>query len=131
MFPAAFAQRIVAAEIADAGVRYAWAIDEENDPDPDAPGEPPPPRWRPIDGGEVTGPSTATDAEIARARTGHPFRLDYDGDGPALRGRMWASDAAHPRDSIAAFAPLDDYGRGSYGCTSICWRTASGAWAQL
>jgi hypothetical protein len=84
-----------------------------------------------IDGGEVTGPSAATTAEIRRARTGHPFRLDYDGDGPALRGRMWASDAAHPRESRAAFAPLDDYGRGGYGATSIWWRTASGAWAQL
>ena len=44
---------------------------------------------------------------------------------------MWASDAAHPRDSRAGFGPLDDYGRGGYGCVSIWWRTPSGAWAQL
>jgi hypothetical protein len=127
MIPQWMAQAAMSAELEDHGVRYAWVITEEYDSWNHDAG-----RWVPIDGGEVAGPSTATQDEIARARTlGKPFRLDYDGDGPALRGRMWASDAAHPRDSEAGFAPLDDYGRGGYGATDILWRDEKGAWVSL
>lgn len=121
------AQAQVSAELEEHGVRYAWVIGEEYNSWDHDPG-----KWVPIENGEVAGPSTATTEEIERARTqGKPFRLDYDGDGPALRGRMWASDAPHPRDSEAAFAPLDDYGRGGYGATSILWRNEHGAWVEL
>jgi len=129
MFPAALVQHVLSKEIADSGVRYAWVIDEEYNPDPTV-GDRAPARWQPLPGGEVTGPSNATDDELALARAGAPYRLD-DADSPALRGRMWASDAAHPRESKAAFAPLDDYGRGAYGCTAILWRDPNGKWVQL
>ena len=127
MIAAWIAQGMVSAELDAHGVRYAWVITEEHNSWDHDPG-----RWQPIDGGEVTGPSTATDDEIERARKhGKAFRLDYDGDGPALRGRMWASDAPHPRDSEAAFAPLDDYGRGGYGATAILYRNANNEWEEL
>lgn len=126
MIPMWMIQEIKSAELEQAGVRYAWVIDEEYNSWDHDPGH-----WQPIENGEVIGPSGVTAEEIERARKGKPFRLDYDGDGPALRGRMWASDAPHPRDSDAASAPLDDYGRGGYGAVSILWRNSAGAWEEL
>lgn len=128
MIAAWMAQAMVSAELDAHGVRYAWVITEEYNSWDHDPG-----RWQPIADGEVCGPSTATEAEIANAKgaKGRVFRLDYDGDGPALRGRMWASDAPHPRDSEAAFAPLDDYGRGGYGATAILYRNANNEWEEV
>jgi hypothetical protein len=132
MISKAMAQAMNMAELANAGVRYCWIIDEEytrefvhEDWRRDG-------KWGPIEDGEVIGPSGVTDEEIDNARNkGVPFRLDYDGDGPALRGRMWTSDARHARDSEAAFQPLEDFGEPSYGCTTILYRNDQKKWEEL
>lgn len=121
MIPRWMAQQMQQQELADHGVRYAWVVTHEHD------GK----RWKPIEGGTVEGPSTATPEEIKRARLhGTPMRMDYDGDGPALRGHLWCSDAENAWDSEAAFQPLEDYGEGGYGCTSILF-LQNGKWVQL
>lgn len=112
------AQAALKNDIADQGVRYAWVIDKEYDEG-----------WKPIE--EIAGPSEATKEEIARARKGQPFRMDYDGDGPALSGRIWVSDTRRAQDSAAGFQPLEDYGEGGYGCTAILYRNSNGAWEAL
>jgi hypothetical protein len=117
--------------IAEAKVRYAWVVDKEWKENDNAThwrqG-----KWVPIEGGEVTGPSGATDEEIAKARKGTPFRMDYDGDGPALKGRMWTSDAEDASLSEASFQPLEDYGEGGYGCTAILYyNKTTKAWEEL
>jgi hypothetical protein len=126
------AQAAQQAELEQHGVRYAWVISHEYERDfkhedwrRDSG------RWKRLEGGTVSGPSTATEEEIKCARLhGTPMRMDYDGDGPALRGHLWTSDAENAWDSEAAFQPLEDYGEGGYGCTAICYRQ-NGEWVQL
>lgn len=124
------AQQAHQAELAEQGVRYAWIITAEcerawdhEDWRRDKK------TWKNID---VRGPRDATEEELQLARTkGTPFELRYDGDGPALRGRIWTSDATHASSSEAAFQPLEDYGEGGYGCTEIWYRNSKGKWEQL
>lgn len=128
------AQAMASAELAEHGVRYAWVVTHEYEEEWDAASNDYKGRWIALaEGDVVAGPGTATEEEIERAASrGKAFRIDYDGeDGPACKGRMWASDAAHPRDSEACFAPLDDYGRGNYGATSIRYRNTENKWEEL
>lgn len=132
MMPRWMAQQAQQNDIAEAGVRYAWTISHEYQRDykhedwrRDRG------RWVPLEGGTISGPSTATPEEIERARKhGTAFRLDYDGDGPALRGHLWCSDTDDVWNSQACWQPLEDYGEGGYGCTAICYRR-DGRWEQL
>ena len=119
------AQAMNSAELESHGVRYAWVVTEEyNSWDYD------PGKWIQIE--EVAGPSTATEEEIERARKGQPFQLDYDGsDGPCCRGRIWCSDARRAQESEAAMAPLDDYGEGNYGATTLKYRDSNGKWEVM
>lgn len=107
------------AEWADHEIRYCFLITHEYDYDYD-----------PRTGRYVTtvtpqtepwyGPKEATEDEVRLARKGQPWRV-LDDDGAVMaRGRMWTSDA--PEDwtsSDACFAPLDDFGAGMYGCTTL------------
>src|SRR4051812_37066421 len=113
-------QQAQRAQLEEKGVRYAWIVTHEYEED----------GWEPV--AEIAGPRDVTDAELVQARDyGSPFRIDYDGDGPACMGLMWASDTAHPRDSFAAFAPLEDFGRGNYGATAIFYSDAANRWVEL
>jgi hypothetical protein len=116
--------------IAEQGVRYAWVVTAECDRAWDHED------WRrdtlTWKNCDVAGPSDATEEEIALARSkGQPFRLMYDGDGPAAKGRIWVSDTPHARDSEACWQPLEDFGEGSYGCTEVQYRNAKGEWESL
>lgn len=118
-------------EIAEAGVRYAWVIDGEYERDWEHDDwERDSGRWKQMER-PVRGPSDATEEELAKAAKGNPFRLMYDGDGPALLGRIWVSDTDHARTSEACWQPLEDYGEGGYGCTEIQYRNANNEWETL
>ena len=83
---------------------------------------------------ETCGPSGATDDDIAALLTGEKFRM-YDDDNKVYFEGLATTDS---------FAPLDDFGTPSYGCTRIdFWQTKysdyegyncfmdAGQWVQL
>lgn len=86
-------------------MRYAWIITKDHTT---------------ADGGAkgVVGPRNATlyGVELALSGKGRRFTL-HDDDGECLlEGRIWTG-----REQLAEidFAPLDDFGAPSYGCTEI------------
>ena len=120
-------------ELEAAGVRYAWVITHEYEMDADWDGN-----LRRLKGRyrklgpdeEIRGPGGCTDEETELARKGVEFRLDYDGEGPAAKGRIWCSDApTDPTDSMAAWAPRDDYGEGGYGAPWLFYKL-KGKWVE-
>ncbi len=118
-------QAMKSAELEADGVRYAWVVTAEYEEDYDT-GKG---VWKNV---LVAGPSTATEEEIERARKGQPFQIDYDGDdGPCCRGRIWCSDANRAQESDACMAPLDDYGEGNYGATTLKYRDSNGKWEVM
>lgn len=130
----AYAKMIRDRELEQAGVRYAWIITHEWEMDDDwdddlnnLSG-----RWVPLEK-PVTGPFGATGSELLLAAMGTEFRLDYDGDGPAAKGRIWTSDApGDASESEACFAPQDDYGLGNYGTAHLLYMDpATNDWAIL
>lgn len=123
-------------EFEEAGVRYAWIITHEYEMDDDWDGNLKRlrGRWDELPGGEdeLCGPSGVTEEELELARTiGKEFRLDYDGDGPAAKGRIWCSDSPDdPSQSMACWAPKDDIGEGNYGAPWLFYKI-KGAWVGL
>lgn len=75
----------------------------------------------------VTGPSIATDADIARLKNGEGKRfrlLDDDGEVYYYGRQLEKSDCTEEYESgmwgqDSEFAPLDNYGRPNAGCTEL------------
>lgn len=130
----AYARAVRDNELQQAGIRYAWVVTHEWEMDEDWDGDLSnlSGRWVPLSE-PVTGPFGATDSELLLAAEGTEFRLDYDGDGPAAKGRIWTSDAPHDAsESEACFAPQDDYGLGNYGTAHLLYMDpATNDWAIL
>jgi hypothetical protein len=127
---------------------YAWIIDRDHMPDTDAP------EGSYLNAKGLTGPSTATDALLARLKAGEgvKFRM-YDDDGEIYyTGRLVLADGdenvttttsehyRHPivnggtvfaADESASFGPLRDFGTGNAGATEIRYRDAAGVWGSL
>ena len=99
--------------------RYAWAITQEYDEESGQFEE----SGHPI----VFGPREITDDQklLLRAHGGKFFELRDDDDTPCARGFLLASKEAD------GFEPLDDYGEGNYGATSIWYQNVQGTWEML
>lgn len=132
MISQAMAQMMTRDAIASAGVVYAFIITEvwvsalEDD------GETP--KLEPLPAPYEYGPADAVPDTVGKAVVhGQPWRVLDDDGYPMAAGRMWTSDS--PLDwsqSEAAFAPLDDYGRGEHGCTTLqYWSTDADEWVTL
>lgn len=78
---------------------------------------------------DIIGPSGATPDLIAKCRAeGREFQL-YDDDGELYySGLMWSDKGVGTEDD---FAPLDDYGQPSAGCTEIRYRDSYGRFVGL
>lgn len=109
--------------LAQNGVRYCFVITHEQAEDADGLERCTPPY--------DYGPRHATDAEQELASAGRRWQVLDDDDNVCAQGRMWASDSPDDwTDSDAAFAPLNDYGEGMFGATTLQYRKA-GEWVTL
>lgn len=71
----------------------------------------------------ITGPSTATEEDLARLKAGKgdTFKM-YDDDGELYyTGRLVVSGETTHDDEEACIGPLDDFGMPNAGCTEIRW----------
>lgn len=111
--------------IAIEAATYAWVIDVDHLADEGAePGS-----W--VDNAAtVTGPSTAPDELLAKlaAGEGEQFKMFDDDYELYYTGRLVSTEGA---DSEDGFGPLDDFGLGNAGCTSIQYKNAQGKWETL
>lgn len=81
---------------------------------------------------EVIGPRNVSDAmeTTLKAGNGRAFRL-YDDDGELnASGRAVCLRGEEDSEEFL-FGPLDDYGRGNYGCTEIRWTLPHGRWEAI
>lgn len=98
---------------------YAWIIDVDHLFEESEPGEP---GWTPNEAG-ITGPYEATEADLLRLKAGEgdTFQM-FDDDGNLYyTGRCVVSNGMTFEDEEPCFGPLDDFGMGNAGCTSITW----------
>lgn len=133
MTSSALQRMIKDAEYADHA--YAWVITRDRFTE----------KWQDDSGASavgVTGPSNAADESIELARTtGRAFRMLDEGDidegdraaggdeyGVVYEGLIWTVDEP---GTEADFGPLVDFGTPDYGCVTIEYRNASGAWQAL
>lgn len=134
MISHAQARAIVDAEREEAGVRYAWVVTHEYEMDDDWDGNLKrlKGRWKALPEDEwIEGPSGATEEQLQLARKGMEWRCDYDGDGPALKGRMWASDSPDDASqSMACWAPREDYAEPGVGAIHLFYKV-KGKWVEL
>lgn len=98
---------------------YAWVIDTDHLFEEAEPGEP---GFTPDEAG-TAGPSDATEADLLRLKNGEGDTFNmFDDDGNLYyTGRLVVSGKTAYEDEEACFGPLDDFGMGNAGCTSIEW----------
>ena len=77
-----------------------------------------------VDDGKKVGTASRNYDEAKAALLKHRFRL-LDDD-----GEIYYEGVSDDCDSLRAFAPLDDFGKGYAGCTEIRYFT-DGVWRQL
>lgn len=96
---------------------YAWLITKDHMPDESEP------EGTNSNATGVTGPSTASEEDLARlaAGEGNTFTM-YDDDGERYyTGRLVVSGDVTFDDEIACSGPLDDFGTPNAGATEIRW----------
>jgi hypothetical protein len=64
------------------------------------------------------------------AGKGRAFRL-YDDDGELNASGRAVCEPGKEDSEEFLFGPLDDYGRGNYGCTEIRWAIPGGRWQAI
>lgn len=104
---------------------YAWVVDKDHLAD-----EGEEPGTLAGNAATITGPGGAPAGLLAKlaAGEGRRFRL-YDDDGELYYdGRIISIEGAGSEDD---FGPLDDFGMGNAGCTSIQYKNDQGKWETL